>query len=373
MRLVTIAESYLGKLRRTADYLGISPSELESSVNKIDPSGKYGIFILKLIANKNVRVPEDNIRIKEAINNFVKYKHKLDIKDINKYNSLHDIETSVEPHLGSKPKRKGGLDINISSLPGVEVVNRYKNFTTIMVTDPESLKQIGEGTKWCTRGSYANCQAEAYINEYDAIYVVLEDNVPIIQYTPDFEQVMDRDDISLSIHEPIDDIDKIIPLENNFLYQEAMAVATDGRGDSADLHTLATIVLDYALNVIQRELPPKYEKYIIQSPSNAYYYARQFKGRWPEAEPVIIQEIDSLVYYAISVLKGRWLEAEPRLLEMLEEKSPYVAATWATMYAKLAVRSRWPEGENYIFNSIEHVAEYKHFLGTIDQARGDRG
>lgn len=359
MRLATIAESYLGKLRRTADYLGISPSELESSINEIDPSGKYGIFILKLIANKNVRVPEDNIRIKEAIDNFVKYKHKLDVKDINKYSSLRDVETAVEPYLGSKPKRKGGLDINILSLPGVEVVNRYKNFTTIMVTDPESLMQIGEGTKWCTRGSYVNCQAKAYINEYSAIYVVLEDNVPIIQYTPDFEQVMDRNDVSLSIHKPIDNIDEIIPLENSFLYQEAM--------DTGDLGALVAIMLDYALNVIQSELPEKYEKYIIQSPSNAYYYARQFKGRWPEAEPIIIQDIDALVYYAISVLKGRWLEAEPRLLEMLEERGPYAAAAWATMYAKLAVRDRWPEGEDYIFNSKEHTAEYKHFLGMTRQ------
>lgn len=358
MRLITIAESYLGKLTKVAESLGIPQNKLEANINEIDPSGKYGLFILRLIANKNVRIPEDNTRIKEAIDNFSKYKRKLAIKDINKYNILHDIEVAVEPYIGSQSKRKGGLDIDILSLPGVKVINRYNNFTTVSVVDVESLKQIGEGTKWCTRGSYANCQADSYLQEHDVIYVVLQGNVPIIQYTPDFDQVMDRNDVLLSSSEPIAGIEKIIPLEKSHKYQEAKI--------EGDYESMTTIMLDYALNVIQGELPEEYENYISRNPHAAYYYAKQFKGRWSEAEPVIMQTVDSLVYYAASVLKRRWFEAEPQLLGFLENRTPYNAAGWAVLYAKLAVKGRWLEGEPYIINSLDKVHEYRDFLKQLN-------
>ena len=38
------------------------------------------------------------------------------------------------------------------------------------------------------------------------------------------------------------------------------------------------------------------------------------KGRWPEAEPMIMQDIIYAYSYALNVIKGRWLEAEPYIM-----------------------------------------------------------
>ena len=50
----------------------------------------------------------------------------------------------------------------------------------------------------------------------------------------------------------------------------------------------------------------------MKNPSAAYQYAIYvIKGRWPEAEPIIMKDPESAYKYAKDVIKGRWPEAEP--------------------------------------------------------------
>jgi hypothetical protein len=58
------------------------------------------------------------------------------------------------------------------------------------------------------------------------------------------------------------------------------------------------------------ELKP-IEHLITKSPKYARLYALMvIKGRWPEAEPYIMQNAADTLWYAKDVIKGRWPEAE---------------------------------------------------------------
>ena len=48
----------------------------------------------------------------------------------------------------------------------------------------------------------------------------------------------------------------------------------------------------------------------------AFWYAKEMiKGRWKEAEPVIMQDPEHAYRYATSVIKDRWEEAEPYIMK----------------------------------------------------------
>jgi len=55
---------------------------------------------------------------------------------------------------------------------------------------------------------------------------------------------------------------------------------------------------------------------IMKVPGIAYDYALHIiKGRWPEAEPCIMENAWAAYYYARYVIKGRWSEAEPYIMK----------------------------------------------------------
>jgi hypothetical protein len=91
-----------------------------------------------------------------------------------------------------------------------------------------------------------------------------------------------------------------------------------------------------------------------RAPSRLVKYAeRGIKGRWPEAEPVIMQEPMVAVDYAAEIIRGRWSEAEANIL-----KTPIAAAD----YAILALKAPWPEAESAIRRDRDAWARYSHYF-----------
>ena len=92
------------------------------------------------------------------------------------------------------------------------------------------------------------------------------------------------------------------------------------------------------------------------TPEEAFNYARDvIKGRWPEGEPIIMQEPKSaywLYQYARGVIKGRWPEAEPIIMQDPE---------WAYWYALHVIHDRWPEAEPTIKGS-ERWGWYQEYV-----------
>jgi hypothetical protein len=89
---------------------------------------------------------------------------------------------------------------------------------------------------------------------------------------------------------------------------------------------------------------------IKRIPKYSYQYAYFIiKGRFLEAEPVIMTSTPFSYYYAGDIIKGRWVEAEPIIM-----KDPY----YAFWYAKTILYSRWTEAEPYIMESESMGLQY---------------
>jgi len=324
MKLTLITENNQ-ILQQTAEKLKIHIDKLNKLITDADPTGrKYKLFILKLLNKNNIRLPEDNYRVKETLNNFRKYQRNLEFKDILKYDSLHDLEAALEPYIGSVSKKQGGNNVNPLSLPGVELVLDNGEFKTYKVSDIESLKDIGEGTKWCTRRSYPDCQAEYYIDTYNWIGVVYKNGKPFIQYTSDYEQVMDVNDLAVKFN-----TSDIIPKPN--LDDDIMEI------------------LNYSRNILKGRWLEA-EPIIMKDKSSIIEYSQHaIRGRWFEAEPIILKSTLYSYVYAFSVIKGRWPEAE-RLFKQ--------SAEYAFKYAAQIIQGQWPEGEQAISGSPEYSYFY---------------
>jgi len=90
---------------------------------------------------------------------------------------------------------------------------------------------------------------------------------------------------------------------------------------------------------------PEYERMIKVFPKDAFEYVKSVLDyeRWPEAEPIIMQDVYWACEYARCVIKGCWPEAEPIIIEDSDE---------AYCYAMEVIKGRWLEAEEVIAQSI---------------------
>lgn len=336
MKLRLIVESFNKLLKLVADRDGISPENLLYYVKAADPTGKQHGFILKLLKDRKIRLPEDKQKTLETIANFEKYKSKLEIRDINRYSSLQQIQDAVEPYVGSTSKKSGDIGITWKNMPGVSVIARNGSVTTIAVSDVNTLAEIGEGTQWCTRKSYPDCMAERYLEHYDHINVVMVGNTPTIQYTPDYDQVMDRDDVDIRYRETADPVrdgyDAVVPDEKLLrlipfeMYRDPVNVSSKQM-----VGYEAKLAFEYMKNIgCYIDKTPSTAKamgLILRSPRWAYHYAYEvLHQRWPDAEKIIAANPYFACKYLMNVIFGgqtktmvkqlppksrRWVDAEP--------------------------------------------------------------
>lgn len=86
------------------------------------------------------------------------------------------------------------------------------------------------------------------------------------------------------------------------------------------------------------------------------------KGRWAEAEEIIINDAEAAFRYAQFVMKSRWPEAEPLILNSKPENSYNI---WIlNSYLDALVCTRWPEAEPFIMQhpnfALSYTKKYLH-------------
>lgn len=114
---------------------------------------------------------------------------------------------------------------------------------------------------------------------------------------------------------------------------------------------------DYAIATKQRFLLG--EERIKRSGFSAFY-AAQFIGRWPEAEPYILMSEPLIFAYCTMVLKDRWQEGEDEMLRIARTTSSHIySATCLTRYALEVVQGRWYEAEDFMKEEPGYWAEYR--------------
>lgn len=161
--------------------------------------------------------------IKQALWDFVNSKQNLrnagKSTNINDYKSLNQLEEALRVASQASSKSAGGLKEDFEKLPGVQWLGKTKEdanpdnpangLDVYKVDNEESLKKLGEGTRWCTRGSYPNPRARHYLDKFEFMFLVFAGNRPNMQICSDLSEPMDRDNAEVKIPPAVLDI--IVP------------------------------------------------------------------------------------------------------------------------------------------------------------------
>ena len=350
------------QLDKAERVLGLSKEDIVNTVEQFDPTPTkdYSVWILKQWLFKNILLPEDGHRVLTTLTHYDKQKRKADSqlqKDINRYRTIHDLERALEEEIPALKATAVEVGQQVKDLPGVTVVKIVPpDMVVLKVKDPDSLATLGEGTKWCTRRSYPDCQAESYIDDYGYVYVVLKQGKPFVQYTPDYEQVKDV-------------------VNNNFTDQQVLRLIL-----VPPEKPTAKSVYYYCRLLGERR--PQWEPIVAKDPGYAVKYAKLFFGgkRWPEAEPAIAKDVYWSLQYAKKIIGGRWPEAEPAIAKdaywslqyacdigrrfPAGEKAILASGDVGLMvsYAKEVIGGRWPEAEPRIANSDRWSLDYASII-----------
>ena len=104
---------------------------------------------------------------------------------------------------------------------------------------------------------------------------------------------------------------------------------------------------------------PKREKELLETGNffDIVTYARDIiKGRWPEAEPIIIRHAYYIYTYARDVIKGRWPEAEE-----------LITTTTDGWLFKCKEEDPMGGSEEFLMENSTIWAKYQSFLKEIGQ------
>ena len=127
------------------------------------PNKQYIQPIMNMYIKDKFNGFEDTQRLKNALSLFARFKQRLDKRDINQYDSLHELEDAIEPHeleLTKKEKRQQGeYHIDPSSY---DVFAESTRYVVITPNTPQASCSFGAGTKWCT----ASKDSSDYFDEY---------------------------------------------------------------------------------------------------------------------------------------------------------------------------------------------------------------
>jgi hypothetical protein len=348
---ILILETVQDQIQSISDKSGLSVEGVSELVKKTGL--KHWKWVLNQWYKGSINLPLDSEKINELIVGFEKVKSKLDIKDINQYKSVDELESSVKPLLNVKSSKKKRAYEN---LEGVEVVDRNGPYVVLKVSDIDSLATLGIGTKWCTRGDHPRCKSEEYIKDYGHIFVVLQNGRPVIQYTPDYEEISDIDNENVEDPKLLSLLLEPDPDDNIHMVYTYINKVLKSRWPEAEPYIMKepALAFRYALNIIKGRWPEA-EPYIMKDDFMSYEYARDIiKGRWPEAEPRIMKCAPLAYQYALDIIKGRWPEAEPYIVR-------YAYISYG--YALNVIKGRWPEAEPYIMKDVELFDRYKQELG----------
>ena len=126
-----------------------------------------------------------------------------------------------------------------------------------------------------------------------------------------------------------------------------------------------------------RQEDPKVEEYLLYIKHVGYIlkYCINVKGRWPEAEPIIMRDAANAFLYAKEIIGGRWKEAEPYIFKSLDDVDKYILEfigtrmpdaepiimrnpIGAARYAVNVLGKKWPAAEPAIFSNVSASLQY---------------
>ena len=124
-----------------------------------------------------------NVAIDKNINNFATY-----ATWVNEMSRFSDFDPNTVK-----------CKVDLRNLEGVTLDDSMNGYEIWKVIDVESLKDIGLGTKWCTRRDYKPIsQAESYIENDGAIYVITKSGNLIAQFTSNLDEFQNTNNAEIT-------------------------------------------------------------------------------------------------------------------------------------------------------------------------------
>jgi hypothetical protein len=135
---------------------------------ELSSNQKFLNFLGKVVSQNNI--DDDLLKVKIAIEKFIKYQKNLDKKDINQYNSLKDIEDEINKH-ENRTRR------DVKQVEGADIVYEDDRFTVITPKTHKASCYYGAGSKWCTAAKSSDQHFMRY-NRDGKLFYFLDKKAP---------------------------------------------------------------------------------------------------------------------------------------------------------------------------------------------------
>lgn len=361
MRLCLISESVDDQLLGVSRRSGLSAGEVAGLCK--GAGGRYWKFVLRQWFLGNILLPAGGDYVREVLGGFERLKSGLAVKDIGRYASFVDLERVVKR---SRVRSFSGLD-------GVDVVRREGDLQLVSVGDVESLKDLGMGTRWCTRRDFPDCRAVEYLRRYSKIFIAFEGGLPVLQFSPDYKEMNDRENKSIipqgsfdlavqKLVGGVDGVARLLEFVAPDLQEDSFEVVLNyckhvGRWGGLERflveHGNYGGLVRYALEIVRGPLIAA--ERVLLSELHRRLGLPQERGELVLGEPEMVFKKGEQTFWSVLVryanilrqVQGGWPDVERELLES-GNCDCVVAYTKAVAYAKAGLERRWPEAERLL-------------------------
>lgn len=145
-----------------------SPKNVIAEFNRIDP--KSLVWLCRMYCSHDFLI-EDIPRLKDIIKSFYTNRSKLQVKDINQYKQVSDLEDAVEAVADALP---ASVDSRKAPASGEYVILINEGDFKVLSPKTKAASQyFGARTKWCTARTDNGCMFDSY-NEDGSLYIIID-------------------------------------------------------------------------------------------------------------------------------------------------------------------------------------------------------
>ena len=310
-RLLRLADATQKRLDHLAQkYTQVTPERIKQ-LDSADPTnGQFLEWLIRQDLDPTTDVGEDMPKLRELLKIYAKIKSSPDLltayelsPDINKYRIGYLAGKLMPIYYGQE-----NLESRAEKLKRAKTMARviydeppYKVIKIEAGETPEGLElaaeascQYAKNTKWCTSEM---TKAKGYLQR-GPLFIVFKGNEKILQ--------TDGREFKNAVNEDIKWTDEIIMvlLDSGFMQMQAERLKRDKMMD------LFVYNLDIDIHKFPKATQYLIDHGMVSAEGLLTYAEMRSLPRWPEAEPVIMQNPKIAASYAKYILGRRWHEAE---------------------------------------------------------------